>query len=156
MILLLLLPLAMASCGGGDDEPTVTSKDPEGTAIINLRCGDFWDVPYIGSFNGHMEGAIYLDEACNFCSSDNWDSFICVGKVNGLSSVKKVPVTGWSKSVAATPGMGYIAKYDGTYIADDQYEEGDRLIRMYVVEYILDSSNNVIGAVVKYQYPFNP
>ena len=42
-------------------------------------------------------------------------------------------------------GYGYVIKdVDGTYA------------RLYVVDWIVSTSNAIIGAKVKYQYPFNP
>jgi len=48
-----------------------------------------------------------------------------VGQAAGLGSIRNVPEHGWSDSVAAIPGYGYVMKDYSSYI------------RLYVVDYII-------------------
>lgn len=66
-----------------------------------------------------------------------------IGKTNGLAAVTTIPQSGWGEEVAALPGYGCVAEYNGVYC------------RIYVVDYIR-SAGEIIGVVVKYQDPFTP
>lgn len=67
-----------------------------------------------------------------------------IGKTNGLAAVTTIPQSGWGEEVAALPGYGCVAEYNGVYC------------RIYVVDYMLDNAGNRIGVVLKYQAPFTP
>ena len=145
MYLLLLLPFAIASCGGDDkDEPEVTSNDPEGTIVMNLVnndddicIDDSWPYMYVGMTPQN--------------NIDTWyhsGQIVSVGKVKGLSDIKKVPESGWAERCAATPGCGYVIRQaDGS--------GGYKYCRVYLVDFITSTSGGIMGATIKYQL-WNP
>jgi len=77
-----------------------------------------------------------------------------LGKVNGIGEIKSLYEKGLSpfftsdESIACEEGSGYIistwAKMFTCYI------------RLYIIEPILNKEKEIIGAKVKYQYPFKP
>ncbi len=104
MLLLLLLPLAMASCGDDKDEPTNTTNDPDGTIIVNLNMLSGVSI---------SRGYIFLDENYNF--HDEWDGAISiVGHVKGIGSINitadQIQKRTWTIDAAAQVGYGYIFK----------------------------------------------
>ena len=159
IFLLLLLPLAIASCGGDDkDEPETTANDPEGTITANLMntfyCqGYYW---YDGieldldSFN-HMTCYLGLNSSNNLQAPDGMVKIVSVGKVKGLSSITKLPESGWAEQTAAIPGNGYI------YKCTDLWETHDLdYAIIYVVDYIKNTSGGIIGVTIKYKNHWSP
>ena len=67
-----------------------------------------------------------------------------VGKVNGLGNIEKIPSTGYVTKLSVEPGYGYVFKIMDTYA------------RLYVVDWMIDTDGGIMGAKVKYQYPFEP
>lgn len=143
LILLLALLFGNASCNkddndsndGDDPEPSVpiVQGDPEGTVTINMNnaaCG--------GSGYDIGIGRIGIDNANNFTGVD----FVCLGEVEGIGYVTTIPTEGWSNSVAAVPGQGYVAHYQNQYA------------RLYVVEFYSNTQSGIMGATIKYQSPF--
>lgn len=112
--------------------------DPSGTIELDMRKSG--------------EGGTYLyfgGDALSINKSDNFKAWKIadVGSVKGLSSIKSIPQDGWAQQVGVRPGHGYViqSQYEGKYM------------RLYVVKYLKGaSSGGVIGAAVKYQYPWNP
>jgi hypothetical protein len=146
------------SCGGDDDDdggtrdnPT-TSADPAGTIAANLT---------------HQGGSVYFsgftDPYCSIKmnSSNNLETSSCeiasVGSVKGLSSITKVPETGWSHETAAIPGYGYVIKdRQGKSTWNEvtrQYEDEywDEYARLYVVDYMESTTGGIMGCTIKYQ-----
>lgn len=138
-----VMSISLVSCGGDDDgdgyetTPTVSDKDPDGTISLNMNNGarDNWYDIGIGS-------KIHIDAANNFVGDYSDVKFVSLGKVSGLSKITSIPTTGWSKSAAVVPGNGYVARYGSTYA------------RIYVVSYSLNVAEEIIGATIKYQSPF--
>lgn len=128
-LLFLVSVLALLSCSGKNlDDPFANIPDPEGTIKISLRNSGY----------SSIEG-IHVTSANNFEGAD-W-RFVSVGKVRGLGNISKIPLQGWSRSMAVIPGEGYIA-------ANEMTQE---YIAIYIDDYILDSVNQgVIGFSVKY------
>ena len=150
LLLLLLLPLAITSCGGDDkDEPESTANDPEGTIIANLSN------TFHGIGNGYYEDGIdmYNTEGCLGLNSSNnleaagwyYGEIVSIGKVKNLSSITKIPETGWGSQVAAIPSYGYVYRFKDYYSAW-------RYARIYVVDYIKNTSGGIIGVTIKYYY----
>ncbi|MDE7136147.1 MAG: DUF5036 family protein [Muribaculaceae bacterium] len=133
---------ALISCGGdepnnpdnGDPiKPDATVPDPTGTIELSMRNAN----------NGRTWlGNIYIG------SDDNFTGINCyiasLGPVKGLGNVSSIPVAGWAREVAVTPGNGYVV-YDAS---------NDEFYRIYVIDYIISTTGGVIGADVKYQKPF--
>lgn len=109
-------------------DPDAEVPDPEGTVILSMR----------NNKGTRLDGSIYIDEGDNFSGA----SFASLGAVNGLGNVSYIPTTGWASKMAVMPGNGYVAYTNGTYY------------RIYVLGYTLNSSDEIIGADVKYQKPF--
>ena len=124
--------------GGGPELP-----DPEGTVLVSMRYStkDTYTHSYGGSYVYFQEYPVSIpwDE-----QTTNGTKFVTIGKTNGLAAVTTIPQSGWAEEVAALPGYGCVAEYNGVYC------------RIYVVDYMLDTAGNRIGVVLKYQAPFTP
>ncbi|MBR0272825.1 MAG: hypothetical protein IJQ59_01885 [Bacteroidaceae bacterium] len=138
----------------GGKTPGVTTPDPEGTVVMNMKAGasdNFYDIG-LGAKMG-------IDAAHNWKSvhdkgnsvtpfgSTSWDyhaEFVSVGNINGLGNISSIPSTGWAESVAVVPGTGYIAKYVNGSTFQGTYS------RIYVVE----KSDDGQYFTIKYQTPF--
>lgn len=132
-----------AGCKKEDDanNPNAVVPDPTGTISLSMRNssngGTVIDVENSGS-------DIFIAQDDNFTGG----LFASLGAMKGLGNVTYIPETGWANKVAVNPGEGYVCASIGN--------TGVTYIRMYVVDYILSSiSEGVIGANIKYQYPFN-
>ncbi len=159
----------VASCGDDEDplvpptqtspeDATVTSQDPDGTIVINMSSaasGNFYDI-------GLSEVKIHIDGSNNFVSEivtkrepamsgptsvyyydcNYYVEFASLGNVSGLGQVNTFPTTGWSKSVAAVEGYGYVARIirNNTFYG--------RYTRLYI------AASNGNEKTVKYQTPF--
>jgi len=136
-----------------DDEKV---PDPEGTITANLgRISlDFYYLEEIGWVAPDNIGLIHLYTCYGVCH--RWKITFCnVGKVSGLGSIKTIPTSGYANNVACEVGHGYVIKcenfnYYGGELVNVIY------IRLYVVESIVSTSGGIMGAKVKYQYPFEP
>lgn len=131
---------AMASISVTSCEKDENASDPEGTIELDMRKkgqGGNWlsvgSVQFRISAADNFQGALFID----------------VGSVNGLSSIKKIPNNSvWSNEVAVRPGHGYIVTNS---------KNSNNFMRLYVVRYLKGAtSGGVIGAAVKYQYPWYP
>lgn len=144
LIAMLVVSAAFVACskddGGDPDDPGSKVPDPEGTMVLNMRNeNNGVTYLYIENWPG-----IWINHSDNFESIDGTE-FVSLGKMKGLGNVTKIPETGWQSSVAVKPEYGYVAKWGGNYC------------RLYVVQELLAAgTNGVIGAEVKYQYPFEP
>jgi hypothetical protein len=133
LLLLLILPLALTSCGfDKDDEPTPDiSKDPAGTVIINFTESDEW------YSLGYGIGFYYLP-GFNMYASDG--EIYMIGPVKNIASITKkdIPTTGWSKQAAAIVGYGYVlAGWHDNYAA------------LYVDSEIKSTNGGVYGYLIK-------
>jgi len=136
--------------GCSKDEPSVnTDNDPEGTIIVSMSNYGI----RINSYSSVERGvAIGLSSSTHWIAMTSENNFMCqdcsvasVGAVTGLGNVKQIPSTGYVQYLSVETGYGYVVKDDnGTYA------------RLYVVEWIFDIYNEIIGAKVKYQYPWEP
>jgi hypothetical protein len=151
--LLLLIVSAALTLAGCDD--TQSNPDPEGTIELRMR----------NSANGNtyltiQEGEAYI--SLNIGSDNNFNvidhsyygdlgnNLLCgVGSVSGLGSVKSIPTAGWTNVAAVVPGNGYVIRFSS--------DRGTVYARLFVVDWTESaSSGGIIGAQVKYQFPFNP
>ena len=91
----------------------------------------------------------------------NVDSYsvdiVSVGKVSGLSAIKDIPETGWSKQAAAIPGYGYIYRTkhyvsNGPFSSEGQYEYA----RIFAIDYMTNTFGGIMGITIKYQEKWNP
>ena len=131
--------LALSSCGGDEPDPnggeiinpTKPVADPDGTITLSMRDYDNGET--------YILDRIYIKNE-NFKGAD----IASVGSVNGLGNVSTIPTTGWTNEVAVVPGNGYVAYLDNR----------DMFVRIYVIDYITSTGGGIMGADVKYQYPF--
>jgi hypothetical protein len=96
-----------------------------------------------------------------------------IGAVAGLGNVRQIPSVGWGNDFACEQGHGYVIKIQGNSVSkgrylyrndddvqitpsDPDYWEETQYIRLYVVEPIISTDGGIMGAKIKYQYPFNP
>jgi hypothetical protein len=139
-----------AGCDDKDspDNPSDSVPDPEGTIIVSVR----------SSGNGGTDVmpdncyySFYIAKDDNF-SGGYW-KFVTIGAMNGLGNVTKIPATGWDPNVAVIPGWGYVA---ASYMGNSYSALTSKVtfVRIYVLDYIENTSGGVIGADVKYQSPF--
>lgn len=138
MIMVAMLSIGFASCGGDDENenpnngqpvnPGTTVNDPEGTISLSMRNAD----------NGKTKlDGIYIDKE-NFRGA----FFASVGTVKGLGNISAIPTTGWADQMSVIPGNGYVVYCNNQYY------------RIYVVDDIVSTSGGIMGADIKYQKPF--
>ena len=144
-----------ASPSGGSDPETPISppvhEDPEGTITVNLRN----DGGSLALFFNYY--SISINSSNNFVSNSEYLSFVNVGEVDGLGYVYEVPNTGWISQLAVIPENGYIVRYHQLGNKDNSSGNRDYVYaRIYVVEYLLNVYNEIIGAVLKYQTEWEP
>ncbi|MBR1549269.1 MAG: hypothetical protein IJ634_01360 [Bacteroidales bacterium] len=67
-----------------------------------------------------------------------------VGNVASMSSINSIPTSGWVQQIAVNPGTGYLIRYKG-----DGF--GYTYVRLYVKDWIVNTSGGIIGATIVYQ-----
>jgi len=126
--------------------------DPSGTIIVSIRNASNGSTRVTPDICHSYFG---ISNANNFIGyADDW-KFSTAGITDGLGSIKKIPTAGWASQVSVMPGYGYVgASFSGVF--------GGRLqtanviyVRLYVDNYIKNTSGGVMGAYVKYQSPFS-
>lgn len=122
-----------------------SSQDPEGTVIANLTVSNDVKGWYERLTFDHMPDYPYIFMYNNNNFKGGFSGIASVGKVKGLSSIKKIPTTGWAEQVAIMPGYGYVIR-----AWHDDY------IRLYVVQYMENTSGGIMGCTIKYQAPWEP
>jgi hypothetical protein len=132
LYLLGLLLSILASCIA-EDEDDIIVPNPEGTIDLSMRNDNK---------NSSLDGFMYIDEDNNFIASNKDTYIVPVGTVRGLGNVSMIPKSGWFKKVAVIQGSGYVVCH------------GSQFYRLFVKEYSLDTSNEIIGANLQYQTPF--
>lgn len=157
MLTIAVAGLCIGSCSGDDElgnESSITVNDPDGTIIANLQN------TFHAAGNGYWDDGIEMNGVNNSCLGLNpannlqaagWytGQIVSIGKVKGLSSVTKIPESGWAGQAAALPGYGYVYR-NSTYNSNWYYA------RIYVIDYIVDTTGGIIGVTIKYQPLWNP
>lgn len=152
-----ILPFCLPSCGDdSEDDGDGSSQvldDPTGTVEINLRDLDNGGSIYtLSGLNYSSNGISITENAGIFISGSDlspWAAdMVGVGKVKGLAAIKSVPKSGWTYKVAIKPGYGYIVR--------GHHDSSPSYARIYCVDYLYDSSGDKIGAVLKYECPWEP
>ena len=131
-------------------DPNTPVKDPVGTITANISESTHIQIPNFG--------AIWWTKPDNFyisAYSDYYLGSICnLGTMKGLGNITHIPQTGYTipqnrnTTVACEEGHGYVIKFE--------YSDKITYIRLYVVESIVSTSGGIMGAKVKYQFPFEP
>lgn len=128
-------------------DPDKKVPDPAGTIQLAMRDTDH-GLTYLDNF--------YIENE-NF-DTPNYDdtySFATIGQVSGLGNVTYIPTDGWASKIAVIPGNGYVICREVYNIdKDGQGVVSYYWLRLYVTDYIVNTSGGIIGANVKYQAPF--
>ena len=140
------------------DNPETPVLDPEGTMTANIS--ESTPISVYDENNFSM-GEVRWIRPDNFYLDGNTNCYLSIcnlGKVNGLGNITKIPSSGfstpmnYSTGIACEVGHGYVIKFD--------YKGNDKTItiyaRLFVVESIVSTTGGIMGAKVKYQYPFEP
>lgn len=149
--LMICLIMTAFSCSKDDnpDNPDNAVPDPAGTITANIAVYSTIKI----YDNGTYRGNISWDTPDNFYLNGEYiDVSICnLGKMKGLGNITQIPQAGFSSParanyfIACESGHGYVIKFgSGTYV------------RLYVVESLVSTAGGIMGAKVKYQYPFVP
>lgn len=126
---------------------TSCSKDDEGSTGIMIRMRN--------ADNGKTKLDLYggdwiINSANNFelywCPADQIGEpqIASVGKVGGLQKVLNVPSSGWVYEIAVEPRAGYVIKFKNEYT------------RLWVEDWIVSTTGDIIGAVVYYEEDWKP
>ena len=145
--LLLLLPLAIASCGS-DEPQTNTTKDPDGTILVNINVDDY---TYAGGCG------IELLKDLNFMESrSEGKSISIVGPVKGIGKINvtssQVNSLTWTDRAAAIVGYGYIFKIDNHHEYNESLGKSEYFYdyyAVYVSSEIVSTSGGVMGFTLK-------
>ena len=156
-----------AGCNDKDnpDNPSNSVPDPEGTMITNIRndthqqwtgscfCGAYYGLANVGIGTLSMSASNTFGSFGSTGESIPYGAFeiAYIGTVNGLGSIKSIPkenlFTGGG--CAIIENGGYVLR--GT---TGTYNQGE-YARLYVTHF-LTSGGGIVGAEIKYQYPFVP
>ena len=171
VMLMALLCGGFTSCSNDDDEtPIAEEPDPEGTLYADVQKQNGWYQFSQGeytqvnrSLSGKLTGlkltagsAMALDAHSNLCANE----IVCVGKVDGLSSINTIPKDGWSKATPFVAGNGYIIRtpvlshFSQGFKDNRFYAESDTgyfYSRVYALNFIRDENTKVAGGRVKFQ-----
>jgi hypothetical protein len=149
------------------DDPDNKVPDPPGTVTVNIS-----DVSGITSEALQEALAIMIRSSDSIIGAIAWyppDNLflsgysynlvsICnLGAMSGLGNITKIPTSSFTipyeydLSSACEAGHGYVVKFE-------EKKDGNNFtyVRLYVVEPIVNTAGGIMGAKVKYQYPFVP
>jgi hypothetical protein len=176
-VLAFLAGVALA-CGPALNDPGGTVADPEGTRTttinftiqphpIVLYQGVADDGPYgthayvqvltgvDASLNVHFTSVTSSDPEFRdhyLLNGNQGGEVVALGPVAGLGTIAAKPEAGWGPLASAEPGSGYVLrfKHARSFEADLPVTHA----RLYVVEWLTNTSGGIMGARVKYQMPF--
>ena len=121
-----------------ENNPNVPVADPEGTVSMNiLNNGEAFDL-------GDAGCDIAIDAGNNLKRGNSFVEFVDLGEMKGLGNITAIPVDGWSSTVAAIPGHGYVI-YFAVYKI---------YARLYVEKYLKNTDGGIVGVSVKFQQRF--
>jgi hypothetical protein len=151
---------AAVSCGKGEPlDPYAIVPDPRGTITANISEETAIDVNVNVNGEDRQVGVIGWAFPDNFQigAYDPYYASICdLDSMRGLGNINLHPAYSeyvdlgeYSKSTACEAGHGYVVWFSSS-------ASGGRTVyvRLYVVEKLLNTKGGIIGARVKYQYPF--
>lgn len=143
MLFLLLLPLAISSCGDDNDEPTTHTKAPYGTNIFNV---------YLGSSTSAGDFTIELGDDYKFsCYKRRYGFISIVGPVNGIDNINlteaQTHTLSWTRYAEAQVGYGYIFSVSNW---NDEYSPYSYdYYAVYIASEIDNTSEGVKGYTLK-------
>lgn len=144
MFYLLLLPLAISSCGEDNDEPTThTTIVPDETITFNVNLGSSISV---GDFT------IELGDEYKFSCYKRRHGFISIiGQVNGIDNIKlteaQIHSLTWAQYATAQVGYGYIFRVSNWNNKYSPYSYD--YYAVYVASEIGNTSDGVKGYTLK-------
>ena len=144
----------VAGCNDNPDNPSNSVPDPEGTMITNIRNDTHqrWTGScFCGSYYGIAElriGTLSMSASNTFGSS--YFEIAYIGTVNGLGSIKSIP----KENLFIGGGCAVLEKGGYVLRGIDSNNQGE-YARLYVTRF-LTSGGGIVGAEIKYQYPFEP
>lgn len=167
--LLTACSLCFWSCGDDDEpaggvnepktpvvDPNTPVPDPAGTITANISDGTSISIWGIESYSF---GYITWRSPDNFSIGHNYSGLVSIcnlGIMNGLGNITSIPQIGYTipqssnREVACETGNGYVIKFEGGNLESPLY------VRLYVEGTIVSTTGGIMGAKVKYQYPFEP
>ena len=144
-----------------DNENSVS--DPQGTITANISESSYFHVFYdddnfaIVTVRWCSPDNFYLEKSYTWFYEENWKISICdLGSMKGLGNITIIPASGFTvpayknTSIACETKHGYVIKCERIGLGQVVY------VRLYVEESIISTSGGIMGAKVKYQYPFEP
>jgi len=148
-----ILATSVFFAGCNPDNPLKSVPDPIGTLTANISRETGISISGVGG--------IYWTSPDNFSLGTgyyyNRVSICNMGVMSGLGNITKIPASGFTTpadylySAACEARRGYVIKFESF---NSNYL--DVYVRLYVVEKIVSTSGGIMGAKVKYQYPFEP
>ena len=150
LFLLAAVTFLFPACEGNINDP----DDVAGAITINLRHGsniyiednqyyNYWGVSLGGDNNFYVwwSSMVYSSHGDDYCY------IVDMGKknLNQINQISQIPQTGWGKKTAVTPKHSYVAIFN-------YYEGSEHILylKLYVKEWITDTSGSIIGAVIQY------
>lgn len=148
-----LVCLGIVGCSGNDDEEENTNNsvsNSTGNSInVQLRNGVWFGIGKEHDGRIRLDNGKFETEAYTFGYEVNDTDIASVGAVSGLSSIKIIPGSGWSKSVKAEKGYGYIVRIHQNHWGNDY---GYEYFRLYVKDFIKDTTGTILAAIVVWEW----
>ena len=153
-----LLATSMFFVAGCDDKndpdnPSNSVPDPEGTMVTNIR-NDIFMNRYTGVYYGLADvgiGGLSMNQSNVFQTyGDDRFDIAYIGTVNGLGSIQSIP----KENLFTKNGCAVLEK-GGYVLRGIDSNNHDKYARLYVTRF-MTSGGGIVGAEIKYQYPFVP
>lgn len=151
-IILLCIALSFFGC------KKLKVDDPVGTVTLNMRNADNGNTSLdLCTPDDKVLCHVHINNSNNF-GTTGWPYYSSEVKfvrvdADCLADVTTLPSSGWSNTVAVTPGDGYIVKVTCTS-ENTPYYGNTYYCRIYVTSWTTSATNGgIIGAEIKYQYP---
>ena len=129
LLMAIAISMGFSSCEKDDDYGIMVRMRNQGNGSTHVSIFD--EGMHINSSNNFVFYYYYDGGGSNQIAS--------VGKVSGLSKVKEIPSSGWTKKIAVEPRMGYVVRNNNRYA------------RIWVKDWIEGTSGGIIGAIVYYE-----
>jgi hypothetical protein len=161
MLVLVAFAAAAVSCGKGEPvDPYAIVPDPQGTATANISEETAIVVNVTVNGENRQVGFIGWLPLNNFVIGTydpSYHAYICdLDSMRGLGNIRHpvqsaayVDLGDYSKSTACKIGHGYVIRFSSSTSSGSSV-----YVRLYVVGEFLNIWGEIIGAEVKYQYPF--
>jgi hypothetical protein len=150
-----------AGCDKDPDNPHNSVPDPAGTITANISEDSEIRIEYGGDIYGdigwHVPDNFYITGRYlhPVAGAQVYVTICDLGAMSGLGNIQFpesnpgcTPFSTSISSVACEQGHGYLVVFS--------HQSQSVVVRLYVVEPIVSTSGGIMGAKVKYQYPFEP